>query len=553
MSLKSPSRSTLADVLRAITTAGLAERSRQDMASAVRTVVKALGQPADRIPADPRLLGIRLKSISPVALGMSGARWDNVRSLLRRALKLVTKVLPGCDKTPLSETWSTLFALIAPRRSERIRLSRLVHWLCSHQILPQAVTHADFERFHQELLTEALLSDPEATWADAVQAWNRAVNAIPTWPQLRIERVSRKEVYVMKWDKFPVSLKQDVDAWLGRLVSHDFTDEGPTRAVSTSTLARREYQLRAFASALVLRGREATGLTSLAVCLNHENFTEGLRFFRERQGGKNTTTVHSMGTMLKGVARHWLKADTKTLERMAIVNRKLAVEQRGLTQKNRDRLRPLQDPEKARALVCLPLTIRDNIARTKGTQRHRLIQAQMAVAIELLLLAPIRIGNLVAIDIDRHLIRVGKKLHLVIPAEEVKNKTDLEFELPDESAELINWYIKDVRRAPSDNRALFPGRKGDAKTVSTLRQQIIKVVGKYTGLLVNPHLFRHIGAKLFLDRNPGAYEVIRRVLGHKSMNTTTNFYTGLETYGATRRFDETIIKIRRSASECAIV
>jgi integrase len=62
---------------------------------------------------------------------------------------------------------------------------------------------------------------------------------------------------------------------------------------------------------------------------------------------------------------------------------------------------------------------------------------------------------------------------------------------------------------------------------------------------INPHLFRHIAAKLYLDTNPGGYEVVRRVLGQRSINTTTRFYTGLETASAVRHFDRTILGLRR--------
>jgi integrase len=62
---------------------------------------------------------------------------------------------------------------------------------------------------------------------------------------------------------------------------------------------------------------------------------------------------------------------------------------------------------------------------------------------------------------------------------------------------------------------------------------------------MNPHLFRHATAKLYLDGNPGAYEVVRRVLSHRSVNTTTYFYTGLETAQAVRHFDKTILKRRK--------
>ena len=54
------------------------------------------------------------------------------------------------------------------------------------------------------------------------------------------------------------------------------------------------------------------------------------------------------------------------------------------------------------------------------------------------------------------------------------------------------------------------------------------------------HLFRHAGGKIFLDAKPGKYEVVRRVLGHKSLATTTSIYTGAETRSAGQLFAKVI-------------
>ena len=93
-------------------------------------------------------------------------------------------------------------------------------------------------------------------------------------------------------------------------------------------------------------------------------------------------------------------------------------------------------------------------------------------------------------------------------------------------------------KEPSD--ALFPGQKHAAKTQGLLGEQISKTVFKYTGMTFNPHLFRHAGGKLFLDIHPGQYEVVRRVLGHRSIATTTSIYTGAETRSAGQHFASTI-------------
>jgi hypothetical protein len=39
-----------------------------------------------------------------------------------------------------------------------------------------------------------------------------------------------------------------------------------------------------------------------------------------------------------------------------------------------------------------------------------------------------------------------------------------------------------------------------------------------------------------LERDPANYELVRRILGHKNLQTTINFYVGLETVDAVRKF-----------------
>ena len=140
-------------------------------------------------------------------------------------------------------------------------------------------------------------------------------------------------------------------------------------------------------------------------------------------------------------------------------------------------------------------------------------------------------------------------VHIVIPGHEVKNEQDLEFPLPSETVRLLDLYLRDFHPRLSDSPSpwLFPGRKnGLPKAVMTLGEQVKAHVFKATGLRVNLHLFRHMTAKLYLDQNPGEYEVVRRHLGHCDMATTTRFYAGTEGAAASRHFDDEILKLRRS-------
>jgi hypothetical protein len=45
-----------------------------------------------------------------------------------------------------------------------------------------------------------------------------------------------------------------------------------------------------------------------------------------------------------------------------------------------------------------------------------------------------------------------------------------------------------------------------------------------------------------LKHHPGDYETVRRLLGHKNIQTTIKFYCGLETIAATEQFGKLIQK-----------
>jgi hypothetical protein len=56
-------------------------------------------------------------------------------------------------------------------------------------------------------------------------------------------------------------------------------------------------------------------------------------------------------------------------------------------------------------------------------------------------------------------------------------------------------------------------------------------------------------APFYLSNNPGDYETVRRVLGHKSITTTVAFYAGIEMEHSVRRFDQAVLRLRDKASD----
>ena len=312
------------------------------------------------------------------------------------------------------------------------------------------------------------------------------------------------------------------------------------------------YRLRQIVSALILKGRNIEEIVSISQIVEIDAAKTVLRFYLARAGGETTSQVHGLAILIKTLARHWVKVDQTHLDTLKTLCAKVNPNIKGLTEKNRERLRQFDDPRNVRLLPDFPSRQVDEIERHDQGPRKEAVTVQIALAVELLLMAPIRAENLVNINIDRHIQRTRTGLegvvHLVIPGDEVKNGEPLEFTLPPETVSLLDLYLRDyqprlITRACS---WLFPGKHGDKpKTREQLGDQVSKHVFKATGLHVNLHLFRHIAAKFYLDQNPGGYEVCRRILGHRSMETTTKFYAGMETASASRHFDEEILKLRQ--------
>jgi hypothetical protein len=80
-------------------------------------------------------------------------------------------------------------------------------------------------------------------------------------------------------------------------------EESPRPRVRLVTAANREWQIRCFVSALVLRGRDPSTITSLGDLVDIEAFKDGHRFLIERNGGTVTTGTCHLARGLKAIAR----------------------------------------------------------------------------------------------------------------------------------------------------------------------------------------------------------------------------------------------------------
>jgi len=545
------SQPSLADLIVRIAAASdLPKTTRQNWCWAIRTVARVGGKEPVAVAAHPEFLRRLMAKAAPIAAGLTAQAWNNARSLAGKALEWAGLArIPGRYMGAYTLEWQAFWILLPPKTALAHQLCRLLHYFSVNGIRPGTVTQADFERFYKALIEESLVPDPYEVYRGATKSWNNAAELFPSWPQVKVTvPTKRPAAFSLPWSAFPETLRIQIEDYLSAAAGYSLDIEF-SRPQSQATIEKRRKQLLWYSSALVHSGVEASSLVSLTVILDAAMVKRGLEFLLKRREGKTYPALSNLAQFLPALARR-IGLPAETVVVLNGFKRRLRIERHGIADRHLATLNRFDDPKAVEELLGLSQKLRQIVERSprKGWREAKLLQT--AVAIELLLVAPVRISNLVSIEIDRHLVTISvnpRQVHLQFPATEVKNGVSLEFPLPDETLDLIDLYLREYRpllmKGPSN--LLFPGKKsGRSKVTHALSLQINKTVYKHTGLEMPAHRFRHAVGKIFLDRNPGQYEVVRLLLGHKNIKTTIEFYCGSEAPAALRHYWATIRKAR---------
>jgi integrase len=227
-----------------------------------------------------------------------------------------------------------------------------------------------------------------------------------------------------------------------------------------------------------------------------------------------------------------------------------------MTEKNLAVVRAVLTPGVWSRVVKLPEQLMERARKMNNTAPVRAaLLAQTAVAIAILLVAPVRLGNLAAIRLDINLIKPGRpegNYWLCFSKFDVKNKQALQFVFNGRLTKLIDEYVSDFRPALMKGKNhdwLFPGRSTDHKEKIGFSTQIVDQVEKATGMRITVHQYRHAAAAMFLKHRPGEYELVRQLLGHKSVETTKRFYLDLETTISSEMYTDIIYRQLEDAKE----
>ena len=508
----------------------------RDLVSAVERMSQITGVDLESTPASLKLMRPLIKAVRPAQHNLTPKTWANLRSNFRAAL---VQPMPR-EQRPADPEWCALRAALPDKRM-RIGLSRLIGFCVDERIAPNEVRDAVVDRFLIHLEADTQVPDPHACHRTTCRVWNKAVETVSGWPQLRLRLPDyRRPRQSTPITAFPVSLQLEFASYIASLRGGDlFVEKGARKTMAPSTVRQRAVELGLALSALVASGREPASMTSLACLVEPGAFTAILRRYVTDKN-KPRPFAHNLAWTLISLARRWVGLDATSLGELDELRKCLGDQPKRLTEKNRMLLNTLGDPAVRAKLFVLP----ERLASwaESATPVRGAIAMEIAVAVAILQCAPLRIANLAGLRLDRHLVRPGgpRSLWQVdIPPDEVKNDEALTYELPRRVTALLDRYIRRFRPAVAGraNPYLFPvGARH--KFPPALSQQIRQALADWVGIHMTPHQFRHFAGRLIQQHRPGAFGAITQLLGHKDEKTAIRFYSGPDTLSAGRLFDE---------------
>ena len=435
---------TLAGVLAALERHGkLTATRRRDLVSAVKRVAILLGDEPAAIALDMAAISARLAAVNPVAVGITTKRLANIRSDFLAAVK-ASGMMPAnaLGKSPLSAAWTDLFERLSGRRAH-IGLSRLARFASARGLAPKDINDEVIGDFIAAVREGSLCPRPTVLHRQVAQIWNEAARD----PALGLRPVTVPSFRAPKridWALLPKAFRRDVDEYLSWCsVSDPFAADARPRALAPRTLRLRRDQIHAAVTALVESGIKPSAIRSLADLVSPDHFKRILRRRLDSVGGAENTFNLDLGKALIQIAHEWVKVDAQVFAELKRLVGKMPAPVMGLTDKNKRALRQFDDPAVLRRLYSLPERLWIEARREKKPNFRTLAKAQAALAIAILCYMPLRPQNLATLEFDTHLfMREGARAisTLELPAHEVKNGTELAFDIPPRVAKMLIEY-----------------------------------------------------------------------------------------------------------------
>jgi len=180
-------------------------------------------------------------------------------------------------------------------------------------------------------------------------------------------------------------------------------------------------------------------------------------------------------------------------------------------------------------------------------------RARDGLLIAMLISCPIRIANLVQIEIGTHLLLSGDRYRLHFDADQTKTRREFDAELPPTLTAYVDCYLRTYRpvllslgNEPRTDR-LWIDRWGKPMAEASIRTQIEINTRNVFGRHIWPHLFRAIAVTGVVDEAPEAIGITPDLLGHACLNTTEKHYILANATRAHQRVQTSFLEQRAQA------
>jgi len=546
---------SFADAMAAIDKAeDLSPTQKRHWLTSLRQMARYLDRPLSLIPTRIAAIAEAVKKLHPARLSVNPKTFINHRANARAALLWFNRQQPYSGrKAPMDPRYRSLLNQVEDRYAKDV-LSPFFRFLSAHGIQPHDIGDEDAEAFQVYRRETSFGKVKRSQLRSLIRYWNTGAARISAWPKNTLTEPPYEKGFTgPAVEDFPQGLRDDIDAYCERIGKrHKMVSGRVFPACKPSTIKTRRRELIAAVRTAVAAGLELEELKSLRDLLRPDRVEIIIDCYWKKNGETPALYTIDLASKLLALARSENLAEVD-IERLDEI--RVAVDEyrsTGFTEKNRKLIRQIAQSDVWREVVRLPQKLMAEARINAKAKPYRAaVTAQLAIAILILIRAPIRMQNLASIRMDINLVRPGgprTPYMLVFPDYDVKNKVPLEFAFDEATTTLIDEYIYHHRPhlvRGFNHDWLFPGSSHEHKLSNVLSNQISKLLWKELGLEATPHQFRHAAAYIMLKASPGNYELVRRVLGHRSMTTTMNFYTGLETIEATRQFGEMVTELAR--------
>jgi integrase/recombinase XerD len=167
---------------------------------------------------------------------------------------------------------------------------------------------------------------------------------------------------------------------------------------------------------------------------------------------------------------------------------------------------------------------------------------------------PLRLSNLAAITLARHLIRQSRGYRLYFSADEVKGGRSIDTAVPALLVEDLDRYLdhyrpilltRGGRQSPAACNALWVSEIATALDPLSIPNRIKKHTRAAFGKHLWPHLFRDCAATTIAIDDPKHARSIMNILGHSTPATSGKHYNQARSLEASRRYQKVIADLIR--------